>query len=354
LILLGGPRALIVTHTHELASQIHRVIELLSASSSSTLSVCLLTTSRSAKPTKWKNNGIWDIVVATPMRLLKLLKRENSPLYLDTVEMLILDEADRLFESDFVEQADGVFAACTNPNLQRAMFSATIGDRAERLARAIMFNPVRVIVGARVTTPPHSVLQQELVYAGTEQGKMVHFRSLLLHGLQPPVLVFTQDKQRATDLYKVLISERINVDVLTQDRSEHQRKEAINNFRVGTVWILISTDLLGRGIDFKGVNVVINWDMPKSIPDYVHRVGRTGRAGRVGRAITYFEDVDLAMAKAVAQIIRGAGGDPPHWLLQSSATKNKKPKNTGAVPRQRIVDGATKPNKRPKKRVVNK
>lgn len=110
------------------------------------------------------------------MRLLKLLQREQSPLSLSTVELLVLDEADRLFESDFVDQADGVFAACTNPSLQRALFSATIGDRPERLARAVMFEPLRVIVGSRVATPRHPLLRQDLVYVGTEQGKMTHFR----------------------------------------------------------------------------------------------------------------------------------------------------------------------------------
>jgi ATP-dependent RNA helicase DDX52/ROK1 len=116
----GGPRALIVTPTHELAAQIARVIEKLSAGKA--LAVCLLTSSQSAKPSKWADNGVWDVVVATPMRLLKLLQLPDSPLHLDTVEYLVLDEADRLFEADFVEQADGVFAACSNPSLQRALF----------------------------------------------------------------------------------------------------------------------------------------------------------------------------------------------------------------------------------------
>lgn len=347
----GGPRALIVTPTHELAAQIARVVEVLSAGKS--LSVCLLTSTRAAKPAKWANNGTWDVVVATPMRLLKLLQRENSPLHLDTVEYLVLDEADRLFEADFVEQADEIFAACTNPSLQRALFSATIGERPERLARAIMFSPIRVIVGARIATLPHEVLHQELVYVGTEQGKMIHFRSLLTKGLEPPILIFMQNRQRAMELFRLLINDRVNVDILSQDRTEAQRAAAVDGFRAGTVWILIATDVLGRGIDFKGVNWVINWDMPKSVPDYIHRVGRTGRAGRQGRAVTYFEDVDLHMAKAVAQIIKRAGGDPPHYLLQPSKAKKKFKGATLVVERQSVKDGATKPPPSKKKKIKN-
>merc|ERR1711991_13510 len=97
-----------------------------------------------------------------------------------------------------------------------------------------------------------------------------------------------------------------------------QRKITVEQFREGIVWVLITTDVLGRGIDFKGVNVVINWDIPKNVPDYVHRVGRTGRAGRSGRAITYFEQEGIGMAKSISHLIQNAGGVAPEWLLNTS------------------------------------
>jgi ATP-dependent RNA helicase DDX52/ROK1 len=106
--------------------------------------------------------------------------------------------------------------------------------------------------------------------------------------------------------------------MLTSDRTELQRKITVEQFREGIVWVLITTDVLGRGIDFKGVNVVINWDIPKTVPDYVHRVGRTGRAGRSGRAITYFEQEDIGMAKSISHLIQNAGGAAPDWLLNTS------------------------------------
>lgn len=316
----GGARALIVVPSRELAEQVYDVVVKLSAGTP--VQVMLLNSERSAKPQKWANNGCWDVIVATPMRLLQLVN--DKILSLASIEYLVMDEADRLFESDFLAQSDALFASCTNSKLLRAMFSATIGERPERMARAIMFAPVRVIIGGRVATLKSDLIDQQLVFVGTEGGKLVHFRSMLQEGLEPPVLIFMQNKERANELFQLLTFEKINVDMLTSERTELQRKITIKQFRQGIVWVLITTDVLGRGVDFKGVNVVINWDMPKSVPDYVHRVGRTGRAGRPGKAITYFEQSDAIMAKSVAHIIANAGGSPPEWLLQTSSSQLKK------------------------------
>jgi ATP-dependent RNA helicase DDX52/ROK1 len=212
----GGPRGLIVAPTRELALQVNEVVQKLCEGTN--LTSTLLSSERSAKPHKWKNNGIfeinienfflffsnqtigsWDIVVATPMRLLKLV--EDKLLSLETVQYLVLDEADRLFESDFVEQADAVFSSCTNPDLNKAMFSATIGERPERLAKAIMFSPVRIIIGGRVATLSNDLIQQELVFVGKESGKIFHFREMLAKGLEPPVLIFMQNRERAGSFF---------------------------------------------------------------------------------------------------------------------------------------------------------
>merc|ERR1712000_476620 len=136
------------------------------------------------------------------MRLLKLL--EAGLLSLASIEYLVLDEADRLFESDFVHQADAVFAQCTHPDLVKAMFSATIGARPERLAKAIMFSPVRIIIGGRVATLSESLIHQELIFVGNEHGKLLHFRTMLQEGLEPPVLIFVQNRERAAELFQLL------------------------------------------------------------------------------------------------------------------------------------------------------
>ncbi len=163
-------------------------------------------------------------------------------------------------------------------------------------------------------------VDQEIIYVGNEHGKLYSLRSLFKKGFEPPILVFVQSKDRAKQLFKELIYDGINVDVIHAERTQlqvlsiaimtraariscfsipcmvffqFQRDNTIRAFRQGKIWVLICTELMGRGIDFKGVNLVINYDFPLSAISYIHRIGRTGRAGRLGKAITLFTDDDL-------------------------------------------------------------
>lgn len=111
-------------------------------------------------------------------------------------------------------------------------------------------------------------------------------------GLTPPCLIFVQSIERAKDLFHELIYDGINVDVIHSDRTQAQRDLIIENFRVGKIWVLIATEIIARGLDFKGVRLVINYDFPQSTASYIHRIGRTGRAGRQGEAITFFTKED--------------------------------------------------------------
>ena len=122
--------------------------------------------------------------------------------------------------------------------------------------------------------------------------------------LRPPVLVFVQEKDRAKDLFNELIKEKIHVDVIHSERSQLQRDNSVRAFRAGQIWVLICTELMGRGIDFKGVNLVINYDFPTSTVSYIHRIGRTGRGGRQGEAITFFTDKDKTLLRDVASIVK--------------------------------------------------
>lgn len=161
-----------------------------------------------------------------------------------------------------------------------------------------------------------------MLFVGCEAGKLVAFRNLINRGLTPPVLVFVQSKERAQELFNELVYDGINVDVIHSDRTQKQVRETffififairleinefkrlkffvfvfqrdnvIRSFREGKIWVLICTELMGRGVDFKGVNLVVNYDFPPSSVSYIHRIGRTGRAGRPGRAITYFTQDD--------------------------------------------------------------
>lgn len=201
-----------------------------------------------------------------------------------------MDEADRLFELGFVEQVDTVMSACTHRSLKRALFSATMMQGVETLARTVLRDPVRLTIGAR-NAATHSIAQ-ELVFVSSEDGKLLAFRQMIQRGLAVPLLIFVQSKERAQQLYNELVYDDLKVDVIHADRTQHQRTESIKKFRAGTVWVLICTDLMARGIDFIGVNTVLNYDFPQSTVSYIHRIGRTGRAGRKGHAITFFTETD--------------------------------------------------------------
>jgi ATP-dependent RNA helicase DDX52/ROK1 len=183
-----------------------------------------------------------------------------------------MDESDKLFEMGFVEQIDAVVASCTHPSITRSLFSATLPDSVEELARTIMHDAVRIVIGERNSAA--QTVKQRLVFVGTEEGKLLALRQIFKESLQPPVLIFVQSKERAQELHRELENDDIKVDSIHADRTQAQRDAAVEKFREGKTWVLIATDLLGRGMDFKGVNVVINYDFPHTSASYIHRVGR--------------------------------------------------------------------------------
>ena len=122
-----------------------------------------------------------------------------------------------------------------------------------------------------------------MLFVGREEGKLLALRQILTSGVKPPVLVFVHSKERARALHHELLVEGFKVDSLHGDQPQASRNAAVQNFRTGKTWVLVATDLIGRGMDFLGVNTVVNYDFPSGTMDYVHRVGRTGRAGRKGQ-----------------------------------------------------------------------
>ncbi len=296
------------------------------------------------------------MLVATPLRLLTLLRANCVDLKM--VKVVVLDEADKLFEfnsrrstdaspvdeeeegegdeerdgddegdderddespevdsrSSFLNQVDEILNSCPEGEaLQRGLFSATIGPFVQQLANSFLRKPVTVIVG--VENAGGSNIDQKLVFVGREDGKLLAIRQLIQKGIRPPVLIFMQSKDRAKELYKELVYDGINVDVMHAERSAQQREEVIRRFRVGEVWVLICTDLMARGIDFKGVQMVINYDLPQSPVAYIHRIGRTGRAGLMGTAVTFFTEADMPKLRSIANVMRLSGCVIPDWML---------------------------------------
>jgi ATP-dependent RNA helicase DDX52/ROK1 len=250
----------------------------------------------------------------------------------------VLDEADKLFElssgnqsseqnensdgavngrSSFLSQVDEILGECSlrGKGLQCALFSATTGPHVQELASTLLRSDfVSVTVGTE--NAGASTISQDLKFVGNEEGKLIAIRQLVQEGrLKPPTLIFVQNVDRAKELYRELVYDGISVEVMHSDRTQLQREEIITRFRTGQIWILICTDLMARGVDFVGVKLVINYDLPTSAVSYIHRIGRTGRAGRKGEAITLFTEADMAHLRSIANVMKLSGCDVPAWVL---------------------------------------
>ncbi|RFU75317.1 atp-dependent rna helicase rok1 [Trichoderma arundinaceum] len=271
-----------------------------------------------------------DILITTPLLLLNFLTSGSSSTQkvLPTVRDLILDEADVLLDPLFREQTLGIWTACSNSDLRLSFWSATMGSNIETLVNerltsraeslGIPQRPlVRLVVGLKDTAVPNIV--HRLIYTASEQGKLLALRQLLRPTssidsgppLRPPFLVFTQTIDRATALQEELKYDipleaggSSRIAALHSGLPDAARAAIMRKFRAGEIWVLITTDVLARGVDFAGVNGVLNYDVPGSSAAYVHRAGRTGRAGREGGiAVTFYTKEDIPFVKTVANVI---------------------------------------------------
>uniref|UniRef100_A0A8C0HHM4 RNA helicase n=1 Tax=Chelonoidis abingdonii TaxID=106734 RepID=A0A8C0HHM4_CHEAB len=261
---------------------------------------------------------------------------EQKNLVFPRVEWLVVDESDKLFEdgkSGFRDQLASIFLACTSHVVKRALFSATFAFDVEQWCKLNLDNIILVSVGARNAAA--ETVDQELLFVGSETGKLLAMRDLVKKGFTPPVLVFVQSIERAKELFHELIYEGINVDVIHADKTQQQRDNVVHSFRAGKIWVLICTALLARGIDFKGVNMVINYDFPTSAVEYIHRIGRTGRAGHTGKAVTFFTEDDKPLLRSVANVIQQAGCPVPDYIKAFHKLQSKQKKKLIKKPLER-------------------
>ncbi|XP_066398196.1 DEAD-box ATP-dependent RNA helicase 57 isoform X2 [Miscanthus floridulus] len=312
----GGVKAVILCPTRELAAQTVRECKKLVKGRKYYIK---LMTKELSKSGNFKDMHC-DILVSTPLRLDHAVKKRD--LDLSSVEYLVLDESDKLFELGFVEVVDSVVEACSNPSIIRCLFSATLPDSIEALAGTIMHDAIRVIVGRKNSAS--SLIKQKLIFAGTERGKLLALRQSFQESLNPPVLIFVQSKERAKELYKELAFDDVRVDAIHADLNEQQRQDAVDSLRAGKTWVLIATEVIARGMDFKGVNCVINYDFPESAAAYIHRIGRCGRAGRSGEAITFFTEEDRPFLRNIANVLVSSGCEVPSWIMALPKLKRKK------------------------------
>ncbi|XP_060115249.1 probable ATP-dependent RNA helicase DDX52 [Heteronotia binoei] len=352
-----GFRALIISPTRELANQTHRELVKLSEGTGFRIRM-IQKAAEAAKKFGPKSSRKFDILVTTPNRLIYLLKQDPPAIDLARVEWLVVDESDKLFEdgkTGFRDQLATIFLACPSPFVKRAMFSATFAHDVEQWCKLNLDNVISVSIGARNSAA--ETVDQELLFVGSETGKLLAVRDLVKKGFTPPVLVFVQSIERAKELFHELIYEGINVDVIHADRTQQQRENVVQSFRAGKIWVLICTALLARGIDFKGVNMVLNYDFPSSAVEYIHRIGRTGRAGRTGKAITFFTEDDKPLLRSIASVIQRAGCPVPDYIKHFHKLQSKQKKKLMKKPLERehiLTSPRFLQRKAKRKRIISK
>jgi ATP-dependent RNA helicase RhlE len=239
-----------------------------------------------------------DVLVATPGRLLDLINRDC--VRLDTVEVLVLDEADRMLDMGFIHDVKKIVARISMRR-QTLFFSATMPDMVSSLASTLLQNPIRVEVTPQATTVER--IEQRVMFV-TREDK----RALLLDVLRDPAvgrtIIFSRTKHGANRLAEQLEKSGVPAEAIHGNKSQGARQRALSEFQAGRVRTLVATDIAARGIDVDGVTHVINYELPNEPDSYVHRIGRTGRAGAEGIALSFCELEELAYLKAIEKTIR--------------------------------------------------
>ncbi|KZT22098.1 P-loop containing nucleoside triphosphate hydrolase protein [Neolentinus lepideus HHB14362 ss-1] len=332
-----GVRAVILAPTKELAHQIHN--EFLRMAEGRKWRIVLFSKATAATLTDKNARDKVDIIVSTPLRLVASL--QNGTLELSNVRQLVLDEADRLLDAEFLSQVQEIVAACSHTSIQKAVFSATFPAGAEKLAMEMLRDPIRIVVGLKDTPLP--LIAQSLTYVSDESSKLPTLLTYLSQPYNPPVVIFVSSQPRATSLAEELIINGVpNVDCLHAGLTKKEREDAVARMRKGESWVMISTEVMARGMDFKGVREVINYDFPTSVQSYIHRIGRTGRAGREGKAVTYFTNEDAPFLKPIANVILQSGSSVPEWIRKLPKPSKMKRRAMGKVQRGDFVDKARK------------
>jgi len=290
----GTPRALIVTPTRELAEQIHDVVRGL-ATGTKIRSVTIYGGVGAAQQIKALREGA-EIVIACPGRLLDL--HSQRLLKLQNIEILVLDEADRMFDMGFLPDVRRIIQAVPAQR-QTMLFSATFPPEVEQLAAHSLKQPQRIAVG--LSRPAHTVAHA--LYPVPAHLKTPLLLKLLRQTDTNGVLIFTRTKHRAQKLAQQLQRAEHKVTSLHGDRTQGQRQAALKGFRSGAHQIMVATDIAARGLDVESISHVINYDMPDTADAYIHRIGRTGRAERTGDAFTLVTPEDNDMIRTLERIM---------------------------------------------------
>jgi ATP-dependent RNA helicase RhlE len=328
-------RALILTPTRELAAQIEDSIQ--TYGTHENLRYGVVFGGVNINPQKKTLNRGLDILVATPGRLLDLYQQKCIDFR--DVEVLILDEADRMLDMGFIRDIKRIMAQLPKRR-QNLMFSATFSDEIRVLAKTICSNPIEIDVAPRNSTV--EAISQKMYYVDKASKPSLLIEMMLASNDQ--TLVFSRTKHGANNLAKKLIKENIKAAAIHGNKSQAQRTKALHDFKQGGVQVLVATDIAARGIDIEQLARVINFDLPHVPEDYVHRIGRTGRAGATGLAISLVSGEEGKQLRDIERLIKFAvpRGDSEEYTF---ALANPAPASKSSEPSRRPAN-----NQRPRRR----
>ncbi|MFH1752648.1 MAG: DEAD/DEAH box helicase, partial [Candidatus Omnitrophota bacterium] len=291
----GKGRALILVPTRELAIQVNETFDRIAPSFGIKTAVIIGGAPIHMQLKALRKNP--RVLVATPGRLVDHMERRT--VLLADVNVLVLDEADRMLDMGFLPQIERILKAVPR-NRQTMLFSATIPGEIVRMAGAHMKLPVHVEVAPSGTTAER-IIQEVFIVKNTSKRQLLVRLLKQYHG---PVLIFSRTKIGAKKIARGLQQLNHRAAEIHSNRSLAQRKEALNGFKSGKYKILVATDIAARGIDVTGIELVINYDLPDDTENYVHRIGRTGRAGHEGRAITFATPEQGTDVKNIERLIK--------------------------------------------------
>jgi ATP-dependent RNA helicase RhlE len=283
---------LVLVPTRELAVQVREVFRVFSVALPQPVKTLAVFGGVSINPQMMAMSGV-NVLIATPGRLLELV--ESNAVHLSTIETLVLDEADKMLNLGFKEEMTRIFALLPEKR-QNLLFSATLSDDVNTINQMLLHNPLVI----KIESEPENIdLITQLAYFVTNEKKGPLLRYLIKHNDLKQVLVFTSSIYSADNVVDKLRKNGIDAMAIHSKKSQGSRVEALGEFKSGRLRVLVATDLISRGIDIQFLPHVINYELPRSPKEYIHRIGRTGRAESPGEAISFISPDDKDHFKVI-------------------------------------------------------